>query len=122
MRVLSVQQDSPLHAGCGGTQRFVREGQPRWCAEESKSIFLKQHMKIVLRKEGLCWKGGKLDRARGPMEECYIHHRMGGHGGERMVAGYPVDGFCLERTWCSSSTAAIGMAVQSLCERAKGPG
>ena len=70
MRVPSVKQDSPLHADCGGTQRFVREGQPRWCAEESKSIFLKQHMKIVLRREGLCWKGGKLDRARGPMEGC----------------------------------------------------
>ena len=26
----------------------------------------------------------------------HIHHSMCGHGGERMIAGYPVDGFCLE--------------------------
>lgn len=42
-----------------------------------------------------------------------IHHSVCGHGEERMIAGYPVDGFCLEPKRCSSSTAAIGMAVQS---------
>lgn len=26
----------------------------------------------------------------------HIHHSMYGHGGERMIAGYPVDAFCLE--------------------------
>ena len=26
----------------------------------------------------------------------HIHHQMFGHGGERMVAGHLVDGFCLE--------------------------
>lgn len=26
----------------------------------------------------------------------HIHHQMCGHGGETMVAGYLVDGFCLE--------------------------
>ena len=25
----------------------------------------------------------------------HIHHNMCGHGVERMIAGYPVDGFCL---------------------------
>ena len=26
----------------------------------------------------------------------HIHHKMCGHGGERRIAGYPVDGFCWE--------------------------
>lgn len=30
---------------------------------------------------------------------------------KELVAGYPVDGFCVQQTWCFSSTAAIGMAV-----------
>ena len=39
------KKDSPKHATCGGIQRLVREGQSRWCVEESKSRFPKWRMK-----------------------------------------------------------------------------
>ena len=53
MRVASVKQDSPKHGTCGGTQKFVREGQPRWCAEKSKSRSPKLHTKKRFMGRGL---------------------------------------------------------------------
>ena len=45
-------------------------------------------------------------------EECsHSSSNVWKHGGERMVAGHAVDGFCLETIRCFSFTVAIGMDV-----------
>lgn len=53
MRVPSVKQDLPKNGTCGGMQRFLREGQPRWCVEESKSRSLNLHIKKRFMGRGL---------------------------------------------------------------------
>ena len=42
-----------------------------------------------------------------------IHHSVCGHGEERMIAGYPVDGFCLEAKTLFQFHSCHCMAVQS---------
>ena len=45
MRVPRVKQDWHESAVCGGPHRFAQDGQPSWCAEESKSRSLRQRKK-----------------------------------------------------------------------------
>ena len=45
MRVPRVIQDWHESAVCGGPHRFAQDGEPSWCAEESKSRSLRQRKK-----------------------------------------------------------------------------
>ena len=96
MRVPRVKQDWHKLAVCGGPQRFAQEGQPSWCAKESKSRSPRRRKKTRLTEEGLCSKGGKLDGARVPAEGCVYRSQNVLSRWERVFAGYRMDRFCPE--------------------------
>lgn len=44
----------------------------------------------------------------------HIHHSMCGHGGERWIEKFPVDGYNSKTTLYINTTATIGTAVQGV--------
>ena len=96
MRVPRVKQNWHKLAVCGGPQRFAQEGQPSWCAAESKSRSPRRLKKTRLREKGLFSKGGKLDGARVPSEGCVYRSQNVVSRWERVFAGCRMDRFCPE--------------------------
>lgn len=96
MRLLSLKQDSLEPTVCGGMQRFVQEQKPKWFAKEKKSNYLKLFEKAFYGKQASAGKAVSWMEHEAKQRSVHIQHNMCGHGGERMVAEHPVDGFCLE--------------------------